>query len=1124
MSDPENYTVGWICAISTEYVAAQAFLDEKHDGARSLDRHNKNDYTLGRIGKHNVVIAVLPMGEYGTASASHVAQDMMHSFPNIRIGLMVGIGGGAPSKRNDIRLGDIVISMPSNDGRGGVLQYDFGKTIQSQSFQPTGFLDQPPTILRAAVSGLNAQYEAEDHREKVNAVLAKKPRLRKRYRQPPYDRLYQSQIIHMEGSDCAKDCGDDQASLIMREPRTESDDDPAIHYGLIASANQLMKDALIRDTLTAEKNVLCFEMEAAGLMNHFPCLVIRGICDYSDTHKNKEWQGYAAMVAAAYAKDLLCRIVPQQVEAEGKLQETLNCEYSDDMGENHTDNLSKFNDFADKRQDGEQEEILFWLTPLDFSPLQNDLISRKQEGTGEWLPQSSEYQQWESTRGSILFCPGIPGAGKTMTACFVVDHLRQKSRKDQSFPVIFLYCNYKRQQEMRPIDLFSSLLKQLSRHASPIADSVITLYEKHKPHQSRPSLQEILRDLVSAIQSFPKTFIVIDALDEYEASDRVRFMTKLFEVIEETNANLLATSRFVATLPPFVLENTPLQDFIKQEIVEAASGMFLLAQLHLGSLCGLRSPRAVKTALKNLRKGVDAYGYAYDEAMQRIEAQVPGSRDLAMEVLSWIVLAERPLSLAELLHALAIEIGESSLDEENFSDVDHFVSVCLGLVVVDEESEIVRLIHYTAQEYFKRAKKKLFPEGQNLLTSKCVTYLTFDAFHGHLCKDKDDLDKRTKLYPLFNYAARNWGKHAFLSSIDGQELILRLLEDMPSVSACNHAMSQRPRMFAYNLTGDFFGFGRIAIRLQGIHLAAVFGLSKTIKKMLDRNVSCESQDGDERTVLSFAAEAGHEDVVNILLDRGALIDPRDREGRTPLEFAAGTGKTAVIKTLLDRGAFVNSNNRDGRSPLHAAAAFGHIDAVRLLLDRNADVNHESEGIISTPLCEASHGGYADIWGHEAVVKVLIGMNADCTIRDYDSWDPLSRAVTKNYPNIVNILLDYHNNVNDRDRSGTTALMWAARGIRGVEMMKLLIDRGANVNFRNREGRTALSLASEKGQVEAVRLLLEKGAVIETKDKKDQTALSYASENGHSQIVDLLLQQGADIKNCGQKRTPRMITS
>ncbi|GFG17472.1 probable serine/threonine-protein kinase PkwA [Aspergillus lentulus] len=261
------------------------------------------------------------MGEYGTSSAARVAENMMHSFPNIRIGLMVGIGGGAPSPNHDIRLGNIVVSVPYN-GRGGVVQYDFGKTIQGQSFQPTGFLDQPPTVLRVAVNGLRSRYEMDGHRleEAVNKVLVRKPRLRKRYVRPDLksDRLYHSHVVHPleSGATCTINCGDDPSSLAFRNPRSQDEDNPAIHYGLIASANQLMKDALIRDRVVAEKGVLCFEKEAAGLMNHFPCIVIRGICDYSDSHKNEEWQGYAAMTAAAYANDILSRIISQDVERE----------------------------------------------------------------------------------------------------------------------------------------------------------------------------------------------------------------------------------------------------------------------------------------------------------------------------------------------------------------------------------------------------------------------------------------------------------------------------------------------------------------------------------------------------------------------------------------------------------------------------------------------------------------------------------------------------------------------------------------------------------------------------------------------------------------------------------------
>jgi nucleoside phosphorylase len=328
MSNPQDYVVGWICAIHTEYVAAQTFLDDRHEGPESVSTHDNNDYTLGKIGKHNVVIAVLPDGEYGTTSAAGVARDMLHSFPNIRIGLMVGIGGGAPSAKHDIRLGDVVVSAPRNE-KSGVFQYDFGKTIQEQSFLTTGFMNQPPTVLRTAVTGIKAQYEVEGHQieDQINKVLGNKRKLQKKYERPGPgdDRLYLSTVLHPAGNEdtCAKVCGDDSEHLVSRAERDDDDDNPKIHYGQIASANQLMKDALLRDKLAKEHGVLCFEMEAAGLMNHFPCLVIRGICDYSDTHKNKNWQGYAAMTAAAYAKDLLCRISPNTVEAERKISDVL---------------------------------------------------------------------------------------------------------------------------------------------------------------------------------------------------------------------------------------------------------------------------------------------------------------------------------------------------------------------------------------------------------------------------------------------------------------------------------------------------------------------------------------------------------------------------------------------------------------------------------------------------------------------------------------------------------------------------------------------------------------------------------------------------------------------------------
>ncbi|KAH0067252.1 purine and uridine phosphorylase, partial [Aureobasidium melanogenum] len=285
-----------------------------------------NAYTLGLMAGHKVVIAVLPHGEYGTTTTAIVATNMLRSFPNIKVGLMVGIGGGAPTKEHDIRLGDVVVSSPQ-DGKGGVYQYDYGKRIQNHDFKPTGHLNQPPSAVLTAMALLVSKFERKGNqvRETIDAILENNTRPKKKYGRPKSDHLYASDFVHPqddEGQGCRNFCETQPSNLIHRPPREDYEDDPAVHCGLIASGNSLMKDALIRDSL-ASKGILCFEMEAAGLMNNFPCLVVRGICDYSDSHKNKEWQGYAAMTAAAYTKDLLKVMVPKRVEGEPKLATVL---------------------------------------------------------------------------------------------------------------------------------------------------------------------------------------------------------------------------------------------------------------------------------------------------------------------------------------------------------------------------------------------------------------------------------------------------------------------------------------------------------------------------------------------------------------------------------------------------------------------------------------------------------------------------------------------------------------------------------------------------------------------------------------------------------------------------------
>ncbi|KAK6516883.1 hypothetical protein TWF506_006767 [Arthrobotrys conoides] len=304
----QDYTVGWVCALPIEYAAATSMLDEEHE-----EPHNENDtniYTLGRIFSRNVVIVCLPAGLIGSASATAAAIEMKAKFPKIQFGLLVGVGGGVPGGTTDIRLGDVVVSQP-HLRHGGVVQYDFGKQYPN-GFLRTGFLNTPPKYLLNAVSKLISNHIRGKNTflDHLAAATSQPVFAREKARK---DVLFKPTYTHVEGKMC-KNCRKEE--IIQRAPRPGQD--YRIHYGTIASGSSLIRDAQTRDRLSSQLDgAICFEMEATGLMNHFPCLVIRGICDYADSHKNKLWQPYAAATAAACAKELLS-IIPQAAGAQGK--------------------------------------------------------------------------------------------------------------------------------------------------------------------------------------------------------------------------------------------------------------------------------------------------------------------------------------------------------------------------------------------------------------------------------------------------------------------------------------------------------------------------------------------------------------------------------------------------------------------------------------------------------------------------------------------------------------------------------------------------------------------------------------------------------------------------------------
>jgi ankyrin repeat protein len=450
-----------------------------------------------------------------------------------------------------------------------------------------------------------------------------------------------------------------------------------------------------------------------------------------------------------------------------------------------------------------------------------------------------------------------------------------------------------------------------------------------------------------------------------------------------------------------------------------------LARLHMDSLMDQPTLGDIKLALRNLPKGMEGLDKTYKQAMERIESQGEGFRKLAKRILSWVTYAKRPLSTAELQHALAVRPGMAELDEDFLPEVEVLGSICVGLVTIDEQSHAIRLVHHTTQEYFERTQIFWFPNGQRDIATTCVTYLSFDAFETGFCPTDEEFEARLQLNILYEYAARNWGYHACAAS-GVEQLILDFLQSEANVSGSSQAIMAFESYDGY--------VKNLPTRMTGVHLAAFFGLKETMVSLLDSGNHPNSKDTYDRTPLSLAASSGHEAMVSLLLAKdGVDVNSKDTEyGWTPLLGAAANGHKAVVKLLLEHEDIdANSKDNEGWTPVSRAAFYGHEAVAQLLIEHEGvDAHSEDSEYGLTPLSWAAANG------RDAVARLLLERGAD---------------------------------VDAIDDRGHTALHEAARN--GHEaVVQLLLENGADVNACTKHCYTALTLASEYGHTAVVELL------------------------------------------------------
>ncbi|KAH0168095.1 Pfs, NACHT and ankyrin domain protein, partial [Aureobasidium melanogenum] len=1133
----DMYTVGWISALPLELAAATAMLDEEHAIPTDFNRSpsDQNNYTFGRMGEHNLVIASLPAGVYGTTSAATTASQMLSSFPNIRIGLMVGIGAGIPKPEEyDIRLGDVVVSQPHGTS-GGVVQYDLGKAKADGSFEQKGMLNMPPLALLNALSNLQARHIklASKISPYVNKMLEQFPLMKKRrpkmpsymYQGVDHDKLFEPAYLHLGGPSCTA-C--ETGREITRDVRESTD--PEIHYGIIASGNTLVKDAVQRDTLAKDtgEDCICFEMEAAGIMNTFPCVVIRGICDYADSHKNDRWQGYAAATAAAYAKELL-EVIPcgdlQRTERAIKVLQEVQKTVRDT-----NKNVEKLCVYA------LSDSLKEWLHAPDPSTNYNRAIQQRHPGTGLWFLESEVYEGWRVEENGFLWLHGLAGCGKTVLSSSIIEDL-QKHPPSPRTNLLYFFFDFNDKEKQSHEKMIRTFIQQLYVQEEASRHILEQLFERCAGGHEQPSLTSLEDAFASMLNQAARTRVVIDALDESgQQRNTLEWLRRIStnQRSAPNKLNVIITSRreydiefaFLKWMPernvlPIRADdvNKDISDFvcsqiqldqrlerwrerpnvqteIESKLIEKANGMFRWVTCQLDTLENCLDLADLRKALDDLPDGLNG---TYSRILARVDAR---NQEKAIAMLQLLVWAERELTLNELVDALAVrQVGKRlQYDPRNKIPVpNEIVKILPGLIVLDAKecsSTLVRvhvlLAHLSVKEYLtsdcvhETFKSHLGELNAHIaISDMCIAHCYTSHPESHVLDavyHSNETDDEAKDLPWFVRYVYFWPEHAKVAQVD-------------------ESASKRILKFLTNGFAPDSPFARCILPghdVNPLHYASSEGLSHVIAGLLEHDAHVvDSEDKSGGTALDVATETCHEEVVRLLLLNGAsptMYTVPDVE--TFCEDDTGVD-LRILRMLLDHGA------KPTYDALIWAVQLGKAEIVQFLLDNGAPMTGKIERYS------------LKLWRSTSLLHIACKQPEDDD--DDDRID------------IIRMILNHGAEIDALDEKHRTALDLAYTDT----VKRVLLDHGADVTASRYKGRPPLHGAVMDQRPQKVLSLLDSGVDIDAQDKEGRTALHEAAMQAYrwpgefsSSFVKRLLDRGADalIKDCSGRSALDVIES
>ncbi|CAI6098229.1 unnamed protein product [Clonostachys chloroleuca] len=917
MSSRDVYTVGWVCALPVEATAAKAALDCVHDTIpQDRNPNDNNNYIFGRLHGHHIVVAYPSSGVYGQVSLADVVRQLHASYTSIRFHLIVGIAGGVPDTGLDIRLGDVVVNKSIN-AWSGVIQYDEdGERIEDNCLGAKA-LDQPsPMLLTAMGKAETAAIFNESKMSRYISEIMQKDPITFVYPDPEQDLLFESDYDHAtyEQSGCRL-CDPTR----LRSRQTRQAQGPITHYGLIASCNHLMLQGAKRDRLSQAHGILCFETEANGARHTPQYLVIRGICDYADSHRSQLWHAYAAVTAAAYAKEVLS-FVPTVYKTKPLVTNS------------YTEAVPILDALLLTRPEVDRKSLIA-------------LKGRRVDGTFLWIS-------------------GGPGKGKTMLAIYITEMLQPLVDKANN-TLLYYFCSNRDKNRNTALTIMRGILHQWIDIYPHLAKYIKNSFEgTNTTKYTISSFMSLWRVFLALLpqSTSSEVICVLDGLDECEkeslrqlldaignhfskAGEQSRTRLKLIILSRPQPAileNKLSHFKQIQLDSPDTQISYDVEKYIFAKVAELASeqnlsdemvaqvqhmllagadGTFLWVAFVANELQG-RSWSRIDEVLRQVPKGL---GGIYQRLLQQV-----GDKTALLPILQWVVLAARPLTLEELTVAAGIKaVGTLSAIQVTTN------LLRLGGLLVKVEGDVVNLVHESAKEFFHSEQVnikeidmfRMSSDTHRSLMQTCLLHI--ECGYG-----SPGSVRRTSGHDSFlSYASQYWPIH-FQHAIP-------VIDASPEFSRPFFRVDSPIRDEWWKSYWEQEKNGGSPPSFTLLHLAAYFGNVPWAKILISEHPRLISRkDNYGRTPLSWAVNQGHRHMVELLLGHGARVNFKDRSMLTALHIAINGQHRDVVSILLKQGAYLEAKGEHGDTdtPLMRAILANSREIIQDLLEHGARVD------------------------------------------------------------------------------------------------------------------------------------------------------------------------------------------